>query len=134
MKGGTLPQDIPADGERYDLTLDVLGQNAEGEWIARFIIDNGKYKGKRVSMPVRNASMLNAMRGLEKSYRMSALLRRKLVARFGTEWREVDEWPEGAQKLVITYNLTNILPATQPSELAEVLNPQQKFTREDEQK
>ena len=48
MSIGVLPNSIPKTGERYNMTFDRGGQGKGGK-IARFVIDGGKYIGKKVS-------------------------------------------------------------------------------------
>jgi len=41
--------DIPPDKTRHDMTIDRIGFNEDDKLVMRAIIDNGEYKGKRVS-------------------------------------------------------------------------------------
>lgn len=54
MSIGVLPNTIPVSGERYDMTLDRIGEHKKN-LTARFIIDNGEFQGKKVSCGVDSA-------------------------------------------------------------------------------
>lgn len=44
-----LPADVPESGKRYDLILTSAGIDNKKRELAHFLIDNGKFKGVRVS-------------------------------------------------------------------------------------
>lgn len=47
-----LPNEVPVSGERYNVTVTSAGLNPAKRPVVGFTIDNGKYRGVRVSAPL----------------------------------------------------------------------------------
>lgn len=101
------PKDIPTHGERYDVTVTAVGEDKTGRQIVKALIDNGPFKGKRVS----DASGGIAA-GLHE--RFSILL-----------YVRVDK---GSGRTYVKYAMAEKGPPSAPAEIV-LRTPQQKFTR-----
>lgn len=139
-----LRSDIP-ESRRYDMTLDAAGENSKGHTVARFIVDNGEYRGKRLTRrlsPVVVAELRRAsshgvtrenIQQFEKKLRVSAEVKTMGSYLMHGMWMEFnpdeEEPPMDAEREEYRYLLLDFQEPEAPSELDTVFNRQEKFVR-----
>lgn len=128
-------RDIPTTDERHEMTLDNVGwwEKHKTKLITKWIIDNGRYKGKFVSHVLDDEDhatldKLCEMQGLEgdftkqkKRLRISAIVIVTRQYQIDGEWHVFESGyePDEFDKLVATYALTGIQMPEGESDLAE---------------
>lgn len=133
-----LPNTVPRSGERYNVTLDKVGES-KGNMYARWVIDGGDFRGKKVSclldtcefhisesmLPLDVAFDFTSGAGVAavnvhtKHIRASAIVKVFRQAAPNEEWISVDE-NYRESNVRITYDMESFKEATEPSELAKI--------------
>lgn len=133
-----LPNTVPRSGERYNVTLDKVGES-KGNMYARWVIDGGDFRGKKVSCLLDTCSLriaesmialdvaldftsavgIAAVNMSAKHIRASAIVKIFRQAAPNEEWITVDE-NYRESNVRITYDMELFEEATSPSELAKI--------------
>lgn len=147
-----LKQDVPPTGERQSFTIEKAGKDSHKRTVLRARIDNGEYRGKRISHVLLGSEIvaLEELTGDEfpfkaawKRKRFSAevkvdasvkmCVRRDSAGKCTqTEWEEVDPAepiPKDAVKMAFRYTLSDFDVAEGDSELEDVFQRATKFKR-----
>jgi len=140
-----LPADVPKSGEIYDITLTSAGMDRRKREIAMFIVDNGEFKGTRLSavltadlkeafirecnQPVDQLSVRH-LGAKANQLRLSAHVDVERMAKNGAGmFFNVDENYKDSN-VYVAYHLSNFSYARNPSELEGALaKKEEKFVR-----
>lgn len=131
-----LPADVPESGVIYDLTLTGAGLDLRKREIAMFIIDNGKFKGTRVSaylvadlkatiiqecdVPVDQVST-RGLSARKNEIRISARIEVERMAKNpeGNYFHVADDYKDS--NVYVAYHLTNFSYPNKDSEMEDAL-------------